>query len=134
MNLELENRRDTIRPVDLLALLVFEGQKPRLPRGVRLAGHVTEAFRGEFRELRATDPLDGNARRVLLIGLGKRDALDLDRLRRLAALAVKEAERGRARSLGLWLDPDVEAAVERAEAVGQALAEGARLGSYSYQE
>jgi leucyl aminopeptidase len=134
MNLELENRRDSIRSVDLLAVVGWEGKRPRLPDGVRIASHVPESFRGEFRELRATDAVAGGARRVLLIGLGKPDALDLDRLRRLAALAAKEAERARAGSLGLWLDPDVEARLGRAEAVGQALAEGARMGSYVFQE
>ncbi len=134
MKLELENRRDSIRPLDFLVVLGFEGKKPGLPRGVKVAAHALSSFRGEFREVRTTDALQGPAKRVLLLGLGKPAALDLERVRRLAALSVQSAERARAAALGLWVDPEVESKVGGAESAGQALAEGALMGAYSFQE
>jgi leucyl aminopeptidase len=118
---------------DLLVVFGFEGKAQELPGGVRVPPLAREAFRGEFRETRLTDAVGGPAARVLQIGLGKRSLLTLERVRRAAAIGVKKAERVRAASAALWIDAGVDKACGASE-VGQAAAEGALLGSYSFQE
>ncbi len=133
LKLEFSNRKDSAPALDLVFVPGFEGQKPRLPKGLRLAPASLDGFRGEFRESRLCDALGGSSARVGLLGLGKRASVDHERVRRIAALAAKESERARAASLGLWIDAEVEEAAGGAETCGQALAEGVVMGSYSFQ-
>ncbi|MFN0151954.1 MAG: leucyl aminopeptidase [bacterium] len=76
----------------------------------------------------------GGARRVLVVGLGKRDALTAERVRRAAGLAVR-----RARAVGATrfeIAVPAFAQIARGDldagALTQAVLEGALLGAYSY--
>lgn len=69
------------------------------------------------------------ARRLLLIGLGKRDQAGLDAIRQAAALAGQRARELKAETLAINLP--TPAGVEPA-AAAQALAEGVSLGLYRY--
>ena len=64
---------------------------------------------------------------MLVVGLGKRDELDAERLRVAAALAAKEAARLEARSLA-WALPESD----DAEAAAAALVTGTILAAYRF--
>jgi len=72
----------------LLVLFAFEGARPELPAGVKLPAGALDEFKGEFRETRIADAIAGPAKRVLAIGLGKKETLDAERVRRGAAIGV----------------------------------------------
>ena len=118
---------------DLLVVFAFEGDKPVLPSGVEVAPHAFEGVKGEFRETRLGDGLAGGAKRVAVVGLGKKEQLDSERLRRVAAIAVQRAETAGAATCTIA----IEAALTKhvgARKLGVALAEGAHLGAYSWQK
>jgi leucyl aminopeptidase len=133
MKLHHKESTSKLPATDLLALFVLEGDKPALPAGVELAKVALEGFKGEFRELRSTEALAGPARRVALIGLGKKNALDRERCRRVAALAVQRAENLGAAACTLLVEDELARLVGPAE-LGEALAEGALLGAYTWQK
>ncbi len=139
MKLAIGDLRGSLARCDLLVVFGLQGEKgaparrAALPGGCKVPPLALEAFRGEFRETRLTDALAGPARRFLQVGLGPEKQLDPERLRRAAALAVKEAEKIRAASAVLWAEPAIAGLAGGPAAVGQALAEGAELGSYSFQ-
>ncbi len=116
---------------DLCVVFFFEGQKPELPKGVKLGEHALKDLKGEFREARLSDAQSGPFERVLMVGLGKEALLDSERLRRVAALAVQRAESAGVASCALLVS---RALLDRAgaERLGTALAEGALLGAYRF--
>ncbi len=72
-------------------------------------------------------------KRVMLAGLGEKKKLTLDKLRKAAAIASKEAVGLKAKQLSLALHQGLPAKFEP-QRVGQALAEGACFGGYRYDE
>ncbi|MDW8299418.1 MAG: leucyl aminopeptidase [Anaerolineae bacterium] len=70
------------------------------------------------------------ARRLILVGLGKRESLTLDTLRRAAAVGVQKARELKAKSLASTLHGRGSAL--SAESCAQAYLEGAVLGNYQY--
>lgn len=106
--------------------------KVDLPAGVALPQAAEEDFSGEARDQVLAYSARGNAQRVLLIGLGKRAAVDTESLRRAAAIAVKRAEALKLGSACLWLSPALLELVGGAEKAGCALTEGLLLGAYRY--
>ena len=75
------------------------------------------------------------AKRLLLVGLGKRKKLTADVLRKAAALAATKAVGLKAKSLLLSLHTDIPASAKLDPVrVGQLLAEGACFGAYRYDE
>ena len=102
-------------------------------------GEVRERgdFRGKKDETLLLYPRSGagGAERLLLVGMGKADELNRERLRRAAATATKRAVKLRAPRLAFVLPV---AASERngfeAGEVARALAEGAVLGGYTFDE
>ncbi|MBK7644219.1 MAG: leucyl aminopeptidase [Planctomycetes bacterium] len=117
----------------LLALPLCEGEKPHAPQGVALSKVGTTDVKGEWKETRVADASAGPARRVLFYGLGKKAQLDVEKLRRFAAASVQRAEALGAESVAL-LAPQSLCDALGAERVGVALAEGARLGAYRFDE
>ncbi len=112
---------------DLAVLAAFEDEP--LPAEL---GELLEPgdFRGKAKQSRLIYPRGAVApRRLLLLGLGKRDKASAEGLRRAAATAVREAQalQVAAFSLGVAGALPVEPA-----AAGQALAEGLELGAYSF--
>jgi leucyl aminopeptidase len=118
----------------LLALFAFEGARPDVPAGVQLPSSALDEFKGEFREARLVDSIRGPAQRVLAIGLGKKDALDAEKLRRVAAIAVQRAEAAGASSCTIAADDATIAQAGGPERCGIALAEGALLGAYRFEK
>jgi leucyl aminopeptidase len=118
----------------LLVLFAFEGARPELPAGVKLPAGALDEFKGEFRETRIADAIAGPAKRVLAIGLGKKETLDAERVRRGAAIGVQRAEGAPAATCTIVADDATVAALGGAERAGIALAEGAILGSYRFEK
>jgi leucyl aminopeptidase len=130
----------------LLAVKIFEDE-PELVGPVgkideRLGGQISEVLRrGDFRG-KADETLllyaaagELPAERVLLVGLGKRAALDAERLRRAAGAAVKQALRLRVRRMASLMHHAelVSDRLSPADAA-RAVAEGAVLGGYRFLE
>ena len=112
-------------PADLHALGLIEGEDlPENYRDLPGAGDV----RAGFRKLTLLRP-DG-AGRLLVIGLGKRDDFDPERLRVAAALAVSEAGRFDAETIA-WALPRDAGARDRAD-LAAALVEGTILASFRF--
>jgi leucyl aminopeptidase len=110
---------------DLHAMALFEGEELREAyRDLPGAGDV----KAGFKKLTLLRP--ERERRLLVIGLGKRDDLDAERLRVAAALALKEAGGLEARSIA-WALPEGEGG-PGPEARAAALVEGAVLAAYRF--
>ncbi len=105
---------------DLAAVGIFEGE----PAPEEIAGAAgAEAAKGTYRAL---SPAFADGGRVILAGLGKREELDPERLRVVAALVAKEAGRLEAGSLA-WVLPQGDE-----DAAAEALVTGTILGSYRF--
>ena len=127
MKITRKKLSSSLSPTDLLIVFGREGKKAKLPAGVEIPDHASASFSGEARETRLTDATSGPAKRVLMIGLGNDREQDLERARRGAAIAVKKAEKTGAASATFWMGlPTGKNAAE----FGQALSEGAVMGSY----
>ena len=118
----------------LLVVLAFEGARPEVPNGIQLPPHAFDEFKGEFREARLVDANKGPATRVLALGLGKKDALDVEKLRRAAAIGVQRAEASGAATCAILADDATVAKAGGPERAGVALAEGAILGAYRFEK
>ena len=132
MKLTSHESTSRLNATPVLAVFAPEGTKPHLPDGVKVSSTALDDFKGEFREVRATDALSGPAKRVMMIGLGKKDAIDAEKLRRVAALAVQRAEGASANAVTLATDPSFVKKVG-ADRAGTAFAEGAWMGSYRFE-
>ena len=121
----------TLQKTELLCVLVLEGKRLDLPSGVEIPSAARADVRGEFRHVRLCDAKAGPAKRVLFVGLGKQADVDVERLRRAAAVAVKQAEGLRMVQATLWISPAVEKAVGGAEGAGRAAAEAAVMAAYA---
>ncbi|HEX6886418.1 MAG TPA: leucyl aminopeptidase [Planctomycetota bacterium] len=131
MKLRIEDPKRALPKGDLLCVLGLQGEPHGLPAGVRVPELALSAFQGEFRETRLTDCLAGPAARFLQVGLGKRAEADHERLRRAAAIAARKAEKVRAKTLVLWIEPAVARLAGGPERAAQALAEGVVLASHA---
>jgi leucyl aminopeptidase len=125
----------------LLAVLLFEGER-QLPTGAEsidsasggAVGRVLSGgdFKGREGQALVLYPGEGSrARRLLLIGLGKRERYDAERLRRAAATAARQAARIGTSDLAFHLRQEREAAPSIVDAA-RAVAEGFELGSYVF--
>ena len=97
---------------------------------------ATGDFNGRLNQTDILYPVDGSgiaARRVLLVGLGKQDDFTLDRARQVSATAARRARDLGARRLATIVHGAGVGGAEPARAA-QALAEGAILGLYRFQE
>ena len=112
---------------EFLIVLVKQGSKVRLPDGVVLPTNSLDAFKGHARETRVTDAQRGPAKRVLLIGIGEGRDITEESLRRIAAMASKQAGKLGSRSASIWVDLPFGG---KSAGFGQAIAEGLVMGSY----
>jgi leucyl aminopeptidase len=139
---DARNPLETGSDLLVVPLAQLEGEKRRLPSRVAaidraLGGRITAAldsgdFRGSAGQKHLIHPNgDLPTKRVLLVGLGKEEKLDADALRTLAGRAVTEARGRRATKVQLAV-PTVRRI--KAPAAAQALAEGAVLGGYRFDE
>jgi leucyl aminopeptidase len=104
---------------DLLVVGLYEGEA--LPAELAGAAGAADA-KGDFQKLALLHP--ERPVRTLVVGLGKRDAVDAERIRLAAAVAAKQAGKLEAASLA-WLLPesDVEEATADAIVTGTILAD-----------
>ncbi len=125
--------------LDLLALLLFEGDAPDDGVDKALGGRVARAARlGDFKgKLKQTtlvygDEGKGGATRVLLVGLGPRKGASLERVRRATGAAVGEARRLDARTLGVLGPAKLERGLDPIS-IAAASAEAAVLADYAFE-
>ncbi len=117
---------------DLLIVPSFEGAAPELPAGTKAS---SSGYKGEYKQTRQADAEGGLVERVLFVGLGKPADLDLERLRRVAAIGTKTAEQLGLSSATIHLSQALLGKIGDkvgTEAAGCSLAEGAILGVYKY--
>ncbi len=129
MKIAFKDKKAALTRVELLVVLATKGEKPSLPKGVEVAAAVTRELENGFRECRVTDALKGPAKRVLFVGLGPAKELTCEKLRRAAAMGVKEAKKIEAGSVAMLLSTEAEKQIE-ALGAGQALAEGCGMAAY----
>jgi len=134
MRLSAKDSSKPLAKTALVAVFTLEGKRPTLPAGVRVAASALAGFEGGFRSTRVADATAGPAPRVLLVGLGKPADVDAERVRRAAAVAAKHAESEGAETLALWCPAAVEKHFADLGELGCAVAEGAHLGVYRYDE
>ncbi|MFN8533306.1 MAG: leucyl aminopeptidase [Dehalococcoidia bacterium] len=127
MNITIRRGNVLQEPSDLAMLAAFEGEA--LPAGA--AGLLEPAdFSGKAGQTLLLYPRGAVApKRLLLVGLGKRESLTADGLRQAAATAIKRARELQisAVSLGVAGGVSLEPAL-----AGQVFAEGIELGAYRY--
>jgi len=128
---------------DLLAVGMFsEGRDGALCKELdkKLGGAIARVRRlGDFKgKVGTTSLLYGNgqigAKRILLVGLGKRKKMTGDVLRRAAVCAAGKAVNLKAANSVLALHADLPADKFDAATLGQVLCEGACFGAYRYDE
>ncbi len=143
MRIEVKQGAIQEQPGELIVVNLFEGVTE--PGGATaavdrsLGGRVRELiswgdFKGKLNETALFYPGEGfPARRVLMVGLGKQDEFDLDKVRQVAATAARKAQ-----SLGVT---EFATVVHGAGAAGldpeqaaQALAEGTLLSQYRFAQ
>lgn len=137
-------RRTDITAVEtpLLALALFEGEEA--PAGAAkaldeaLAGSLRRLLgrgdvRGRADEALALFPADLPAERVVLVGLGPREDLDAEVLRRAAGTAVRHAEKYGVTSLCVVVPAEADGGLDAATSA-RAVAEGAGLAAWDYRD
>ena len=114
-------------PSDLAVFGVFED----VPLSPAIAGLLEPPdFRGTANQTLLLYPRGAvPARRLLLVGLGKREAFNTDGIRQVGATAVKQAQTLKVASITVGVQGDLPISVEQ---VAQAFAEGIELGAYRY--
>jgi len=120
VRVELSDQASADVEADLLCLGLFDGEE--LPRDFKDAPGA-EDVKSKFKSLSMLRP--ERPRRVLVVGLGKRDEFDAERARVAAALAVRQATRFGAESIA-WDCPPEGAGTPAGIATGTILA------SYSF--
>jgi leucyl aminopeptidase len=122
MKVVVTDKELTAIDADLLVAGLVEDEE--LPQALAAARGAGEA-KGSFKALTTLHPDAPD--RVLVVGLGKREELDAERLRRAAAVAAKEAGRLEAASVA-WALPQTDDDLAAAEA----LVTGTILGSHRF--
>ncbi|MBA3865380.1 MAG: leucyl aminopeptidase [Solirubrobacterales bacterium] len=122
MKIEIKQSEAAEVGADLAAIGLYEGEA--LPAAVAGAPGAAAA-KGSFKSLSAVFPESGP--RLLVVGLGKHEEADAERLRIAAAVAVKEAARLEAGSLA-WQLPELGDEAAAAEAI----VTGTILGAYRF--
>ncbi len=80
-----------------------------------------------------TVPINGKIKRLIVLGLGKREKFDLDNVRWMAGNVARVARDMNLGSVVLQMPSDLQGEL-KAEAVAQAIAEGLVLGGFVYDE
>jgi len=131
--MKLTHKSGRLAKTEALVLLVRDGAKVALPEGVRAPAGFLKDAPGDLYKVSATYAAAGPARRIRTVGVGKKGTLDSEVLRRAAAVAVKGLEAQGCASGVIHVDAALASEVGE-RAVGVALAEGATLGAYKFQE
>jgi len=136
--------KDQIKDIitDVIVIGIYEGVKSLDIKlhsiDEQLGGIITEmisneSFKGKEGETVLVHSLGKiSAKKILLLGLGKKENLKADTIRRLGAKAVKEAEKTKASTVSIMpigLDRDIDP-----EVVGQCIMEGIMLALYKFNK
>ena len=143
MQIEVKQGRSEQEPLDLLVFLHCEGEKSFKDESAAvnklLDGHLQNLveqgeFEGKPNELLLIHT-QGKcaAKRVLLVGLGRKRELRLDSFRQAMGTVVKRVRQAKVTSFGVAM-PAVAARGAAPLDIAQAMAEGAILGSYQFTE
>jgi leucyl aminopeptidase len=138
MRVEAKQARVDTETTDALALLICEGEGLPKEDGVIL----DRALGGTLRELLQSKEFDGKAgevvvfhthrkipaKRLILVGLGKKHELGLDQIRQAMGHAVKRVRHAKCGAFTVALPSVVPHGASLLD-VGQAMTEGAILGS-----
>lgn len=128
MDIRVESRPISEIEVDALVVVGFEGGPPE---GAPAAGQVKELydsgeFSGKALEIAVLHrPAGLKAKRLALVGAGKREEFDSSELRKLCGAAARSLKSKGAHSIALALDPSF-----RSDEFAAAAVEGAILGDY----
>ncbi|HEX4465196.1 MAG TPA: leucyl aminopeptidase [Solirubrobacterales bacterium] len=122
MKVSVSQNEPAAADADLVAIGLCEGEE--LPGELASARGAADA-KGSFKKLATIHP--EQPARVLVVGLGKREDLDAERLRVAAALTAKEGGKLNAASLA-WALPEGDGA----EALAEGIVTGTILGAYSF--
>ena len=143
MNILVKRGEATTVPTDLLVCLSYEKEKTWSkaigPFDKKLGGQLSNIRKsGEFSgQLNQATLLHSNdkfpAKRLLLVGLGPREALTLERVRQAMGTAVKRARHVKAKGMACLM-PDVPKSVGQLDTVAQAMMEGVVLGDYRFTQ
>jgi len=112
-----------------------------------IAAKVDKKFNGQLKKLREWGEVKGKLgevtvvhtlglmppRRIVLVGLGKRDELDAEKIRRAVGSAVKALNKIGCKHVALALDNFSNGEIA-SETLGRAIAEAAILASYQYRQ
>ena len=90
-------------------------------------------FKGKWKETLLVHPAEGPAKRVLLVGMGKLEKLDKDRVRRVAAVVARRARDLRVGTMHTVLHGVRDAGGLDPREAAEAVAEGALLGLYRFE-
>ncbi len=130
MNISVRRGDAAGQQTPLLVAPVFEGAAPDAALGPEAAAaHARGDLRGKEGETLLLFPAAG-PERLLLVRMGKADAVTPEKLRRMGGSAAKQAARSRIASAMLLLP---STSIEPREAA-RAVAEGATLGAYTFTE
>ncbi|MES2766677.1 MAG: leucyl aminopeptidase [Bacteroidota bacterium] len=122
---------------DAVALFVYEDDAQQIKSIIKDIPSVeavadTEDFKGKKGSVQVVYTADAiKAKRVLLVGLGKKDALKIEQVRRSAAAATKRAAGMQLKSIAIQI-PAIENLSN--EEVAQAITEGSRLSQYKFNK
>jgi leucyl aminopeptidase len=122
--MDVDVRQRSLRDADAALVAVGLYEDEALPAEVAGAPGAADA-KGSFKTMTRLYP--GGPERLLVVGLGERDALDAEKLRVLAALVAGEAAKVEATSLA-WVSPSFE----DEEAAAEAIVTGTILGAYRF--
>ena len=144
MDIQINVEQGSIQEIeaDTIILNLFEGvMEPGGATGAvdkDLDGAITELiangdFSGKASEIAVIYPRGAiNARRVILVGLGKRDEFDLETVRKAAAFAIKRARDQNAKNVATIVHGGSVSGIDIADAA-QATVEGSILALYRYR-
>ncbi|HJQ30017.1 MAG TPA: leucyl aminopeptidase [Rubrobacter sp.] len=115
---------------ELFAVALYRGERPQEDLGEDAAGVVSGGdFGGKMGETALLYGQEGPAPRLLLVGLGDRDLVNPEKLRRAAATVARRARALKLREVALALPTLADTGTHN---VARAAAEGAKLGLYRF--
>ncbi|HYF04286.1 MAG TPA: leucyl aminopeptidase [Patescibacteria group bacterium] len=125
---------------DAVALFFYEDEAQRNEQLQSVIKHIpaleaaasSEDFKGKKNSVMVLYSADAaKAKRIFLVGLGKKESLKIEQLRRSAAAATKRAASMQLKSIAIYL-PSFENFSN--EEVAQAITEGSRLSQYKFDK
>jgi len=149
--ISLKAQRNTLEntKADVVVTFTFEDKKLFKTQMRKLKGvfknspapHESASFAGKEQEILLLFPDNIRSRKLLLVGLGKSEKFNLEKIRRAAAAAAKAARNEKAKTIAL-VEPDanvlakLQGDINRGgwESIGTALGEGAALGLYKFDK